>query len=170
MKALLTEIKIMLAEYRKIILLGAALTLLLAIYFIGWHYTIITFGSFYSVLDVAVSFLKRTVYYLVESVIIASIVCAAMIAIAKPLIKKIIIGIVLALFAGSEIIRMVDWGALYFGGNHIDSNFWTHAFYADGMVFLYTKESMMLYASVAIFFTLMFYILKKIYIHTSSGS
>jgi hypothetical protein len=170
MKALLTEFKMMLTENRNIVLLGAALTLLLAVYFIGWHYTILTFGSFYSVLDVADSFIKRTVYYLVESVIIASIVCAAMIAIAKPLIKKIIIGIVLALFAGSEIVRMVDWGALYFGGNHVDSNFWTHAFYADGVVFLYTKESMMLYASVTIFFMLMFYILKKIYVHTTPGS
>jgi hypothetical protein len=160
----------MLAENRKIVILGAALTLLLAIYFIGWHYTILTFGPFYSVLDVADGFIKRTAYYLVESVIIASSVCAAMIAITKPLIKKIIIGIVLALFAGSEIIRMFDWGALYFGGNHIDSNFWTHAFYADGMVFLYTKESMMLYASVAVFFMLMFYILKKIYIHTTHES
>jgi hypothetical protein len=170
MKALLIEIKMMFAENRKIVILGAALTLLLAVYFIGWHFTILTFGSFYSVLDVADSFIKRTMYYLVESVIIASIICAAMIALAKPVIKKIIIGIVLVLFAGSEIIRMVDWGALYFGGNHVDSNFWTHAFYADGMVFLYTKESMMLYASVAIFFMLMLYILKKIYVHTTPGS
>lgn len=170
MKALLSVTTKMFTENRKILLLGAVLTLLLAVYLIGWHYTILTFGSFYSVLDVADSFIKRTAYYLVESVIIASVVCTAMIAIANLLIKKIIIGVVLTLFAGSEIIRMFDWGALYFNGNHIDSNFWAHAFYTDGLVFLYTKESLMIYATVIIFFILMLYILKKMYLYTNSGS
>lgn len=148
-------------------MLGAALTLTLAVYFIGWHYTIITFGSFYSVLDVADSFMKRAMYYLVASVIISSIVCSAMIMVNKPAIKKIILGIVMSLFTASVVVRMFDWGALYFNGNHIDSNFWAHAFYTDGMVFLFTKESFIIYATVIAFFILMLYILKKMYWITS---
>lgn len=169
MNSILSEIKLIVVENRNITVLGAALTLLLAVYLIGWHYTIITFGSFYAVLDVADSFIRRAIYYLLESAIIASIVCAAMIAIKKAIFKKIVIGIVLFLFAGSEIIRMFDWGALYFNGNHIDSNFWAHAFYTDGLVFLYTKESIMIYATAIIFFVLILYILKKMYLYTSQG-
>jgi hypothetical protein len=167
MNSKISEIKMIVSGNRSIVVPGAALTLLLAIYFIGWHYTIITFGSFYSVLDVADSFMKRSIYYLIASAVIASIVCAAMIAVKKVMIKKIIIGIVLALFVASEVIRMFDWGALYFNGNHIDSNFWAHAFYTDGMVFLFTKESFMIYATVITFFILMLYIIKKIYRHTN---
>jgi hypothetical protein len=111
--------------------------------------------------------LKRTIYYLIASVIISSIVCVVMITVKKTMIKKIIIGIVMTLFTASVVIRMFDWGALYFNGNHIDSNFWAHAFYTDGMVFLFTKESFMIYATVITFFILMLYILKKIYWYTN---
>ena len=169
MNSIISEIKLIVAENRNIIILGAALTLLLAIYFIGWHYTILTFGSFYSVLDVAGSFMKRSIYYLMASAIIASIVSAAMIAVKKAMIKKIIIGIVMLLFAATEVIRMFDWGSLYFNGSHIDSNFWAHAFYTDGLVFLFTKESFMIYAAVIAFFILMLYILKKMYRYNDPG-
>ena len=104
-------------------------------------YTIITFGSFYSVLDVAGPFSVRTVYYLAESVIFASIICAVLIAMEKPIVKKIFIGFVLAVFTGSEVIRMFDWGALFFSGMHINNNFWAHAFYTNRLVFLVAKES-----------------------------
>jgi hypothetical protein len=169
MKALLAGIKNNLIENRSVILMGAALTALLSFYFICWHFTIIAFGSFYSVLDVADSFLRRSGSYLAASVIIASGLCALMIAVTKPLAKKIIIGVFMLFFAGSEFVRMIDWGALYFGGAHVDSNFWTHAFYTDGMVFLFTKESLMLYVSVVLFFAAMIAILKKIYVTTTPG-
>ncbi len=164
MKALLDDIKSLIFENKKLIMYGGALTLVLALYFISWHFTIITFGSFYSVLDVADSFLKRTNYYLLESFLFASIACIVMIAVRKPLIKRIFIGLFLAIFACSEIIRMVDWGALYFMGNHIDSNFWAHAFYTDGLVFLIAKESIALYVAVILFFSAIFFILKKMYL------
>ena len=169
MNSIMGEIKLIVSENRNVIILGAALTLLLAVYFIGWHYTIITFGSFYSVLDVTGSFMMRSLSYLIASMLIASIVCIAMITVHNALIKKIVIGIVMTLFTASVVIRMFDWGALYFNGNHIDSNFWAHAFYTDGLVFLYTKESFMIYATVIIFFILMIYILKKMYWHSNPG-
>lgn len=166
MKALINELQQVFRENRAMVLLGTALTLLLALYFIGWHYTIITFGSFYSVLDVAGPFSVRTVYYLAESVIFASIICAVLIAMEKPIVKKIFIGFVLAVFTGSEVIRMFDWGALFFSGMHINNNFWAHAFYTDGLVFLVAKESIALYAAFILFFAGMFQILKKMYVYT----
>lgn len=145
------------------ILLGAALALLLALYFIGWHYTIITFGSFYSVLDVRGPFLARTAYYLVESFIVTSIICVFMIAVEQPVVKKIFIGFVMTVFTASAVIRMFDWGALFFSGMHINNNFWAHAFYTDGLVFLVAKESIALYAVFILFFAGMLRILKKMY-------
>lgn len=168
MKSFLIEVKQLLADNKKMVLYGAALTLVLAFYFIIWHTTIIAFGSIYSILDVADTFIKRAVSYLVESFIFASLACIVMIAVRNHLAKKIFIGLYLAFFALSEIIRMVDWGALYFMGNHIDSNFWAHAFYTDGLVFLIAKESLALYLSVAFFFALMLYLLKKMYLISTS--
>jgi hypothetical protein len=164
MNTIIDEFKQVFHKHRTMILLGAVLTLLMSLYFIIWHYTIITFGSFYSVLDVKDSFRIRTSYYLVESFMFASIICAVLAAVNKPLIKKIFIGVVLAVFTGSEVIRMFDWGAIFFGGNHVDSNFWTHAFYTDGMVFLFAKESIALYIAFILFFAAMFQLLKKMYI------
>lgn len=167
MKALFDDLWQVLREKKEMVLLGVALTMLLSLYFIGWHYTIITFGSFYSVLDVRGSFLALSAYYLAASAVSASIVCALMIAVENPLPKKIIAGVVMAVFVGSEIIRMFDWGALFFSGMHINNNFWAHAFYTDGLVFLVAKESLALYAVFILFFLGMLRILKKMYAYTT---
>lgn len=56
-------------------------------------------------------------------------------------------------------VRAVDWGAVYFGGNHVDSEFWFHAFYVDGLSFLVSPVSyvlagsLLLYMLMNIFFT-----------------
>ncbi|HOT44359.1 MAG TPA: hypothetical protein PLM53_07845 [Spirochaetota bacterium] len=164
MKAFFNDIKKVFVENKKMAMCGALLTLTLVVYFISWHFTIITFGSIYSVLDVGDLFIRRANYYLLESFLFASAACIVMITVRKPLIKRIFIGLFLAVFAVSEIIRMVDWGALYFMGNHIDSNFWAHAFYADGLVFLIAKESLALYVTVGLFFAAVHRILKKMYL------
>ncbi len=166
MNALINDLRLVFREQRTMVLLGAALTLLLAVYFIGWHYTIITFGSFYSVLDVRGPFLARTAYYLAESFIFAGVICAVMISAERPVVKKIFIGLVMAVFTASGIIRMFDWGALFFSGMHINNNFWAHAFYTDGLVFLVAKESFALYAAFILFFVGMVRILKKMYAYS----
>jgi len=169
MKAL-DEIKQVVTENWRMILYGAALTLVLAFYFIIWHFSIIAFGSFYSVLDVADGFLKRSNYYLLESFIFGSIATLVMIVFRKPIVKKVFIGVFMAVFLFSEIVRIVDWGALYFMGNHIDNNFWAHLFYTDGMVFLIAKESFALYAALILFFAAVFHILKKMYLIGTAGN
>ncbi len=170
MNSLLDDIKKYLIDKKGFILCGAALTLTLSVYSISWHVTIISFGSFYSVLDVADGFLKRTNYYLLESFISASAICIVLMTVRKSLAKKIFIGLYMTFLACSEIIRMVDWGSLYFMGNHIDSNFWAHAFYTDGLVFLIAKESVALYAAAILFFTVIYLILKKMYLISNAES
>jgi hypothetical protein len=61
------DIRDIIAEKRGVITAGTALTLALSIYFIAWHWTIITFGSIYSVRDVSEGFLRLTASYLVAS-------------------------------------------------------------------------------------------------------
>lgn len=169
MKSLFNTIKTKAGGSGTIILLGAALTVFLAFYFISWHVTIISFGSFYSVLDASDSFIASSARYLAFSAVAASVICAIMLALERPLAKKIFIGIVLLIFFGTEFIRMFDWGALYFSGNHVDANFWTHAFYTDGTTFLFTRVSMAIYLAVILFFAALFWILKQLYLQTARG-
>ena len=115
----LEDIKKLFTEKKSYLLLGGALAITLLVYFISWHVTIVIFGSIYSLQDVSEKFLVRTNYYLLESFLFATVAAIVLMAVSRPLIKNICIGVFLALFAVSEIIRMVDWGALYFMGNHI---------------------------------------------------
>jgi hypothetical protein len=157
-------------ENKSVIAAGVALTLALSAYFILWHCTIIAFGSIYSVHDLLGKFLGLTASYLVFSTIVSSIICGLLIAAKKPFTRKFIVGASLFLFFSSEFIRMFDWGALYFGGNHVDTNFWAHAFYADGTVYLATWLSLGLYVTVALFFALLFVIMRKLYRATNPAA
>jgi phosphoglycerol transferase MdoB-like AlkP superfamily enzyme len=162
MKYLFSFCKKIVIESRKIIFLSLSFTILLFTYFIIWHYTSLILNGSYSVLDISQYFKRLVVDYLILSLVISIIVSILLIVITKEIIKKILIGIVLTLFMCSEIIRMLDWGAIYFGGNHIDNNFWAHAFYADGIVFLVSKQAFVLYLATALFFTLCLFTLKKL--------
>jgi hypothetical protein len=156
------DYKTSIIKNKKPVLLSLSLTLILAVYFIIWHYTGLRLIGSYSVIDVSGPFMRIAAYYLAVSVFISSITCAVLPAVKRQIMKKIIIAIILFFFFISGIIRILDWGALYFGGNHIDGNFWAHAFYSDGLVFLATKVAVMLYLALAIFMAILFYTLKKI--------
>jgi hypothetical protein len=156
----------LIAEKKGLIVACAALTAVLPLYFIAWHWSIIVIGSIYSMHDVYRDFVRLTAAYCVASVIFSSTVCLLLILVRRRAVRKVIVGFFLFLFFASEFVRMFDWGALYFGGNHVDSNFWAHAFYSDGTVYLTTWLSFGIYASVAIIFAIVFLILRKIYIYT----
>ena len=145
---------------RKMAIYSALLTLFLAAYFIVWHYSAISLASGFSVFEISAGFKKIVVSYAMASLVGSSLISLIMLALKQGRSRKIFMWIVLAVFFLSEFVRMFDWGALYFGGNHIDNNFWANAFYTDGLVFLVTKESIALYLSVALFFTGMLYLLK----------
>lgn len=154
------------AEKKGLIIAGAVLTVALSLYFIAWHWSIIAIGSIYSMRDVSGDFIRLSARYCAASVIFSSAVCVLLIVTRKPAVRKFIVGSALFLFFASEFVRMFDWGALYFGGNHVDSNFWAHAFYSDGTVYLTTWLSFGIYASVVLMFALVFAILRKIYLYT----
>jgi hypothetical protein len=162
------ECKAIVIQHKKAIVLALSLTLMFALYFIIWHYTSLRITGSYTVINVSAPFLRMAAYYLILSVFFSSLICTFLIIVKRRLIKKIFIVVILFIFFGSEIIRIFDWGALYFGGNHIDSNFWAHAFYADGFVFLTTKVAAFLYVATAVFFASLYYILHQLSVVTSS--
>ena len=155
-------------ENRGLILSGACLTLALSVYFIFWHWSIIVFGSIYSLRVISGGFLRLAASYFVLSAVLSSIVCGLLIVVRRPGVRKFIAGTALFLFFGTEFIRMFDWGALYFGGNHVDTNFWAHAFYSDGTVYLTTWLSMGIYAVAALLFAVLFFIIRSIYRYTDT--
>jgi len=152
----------MLAEEKALLIYSGMLAVIFQAYFLFWHITVVVFGSGYSLFEVASPFIRLAAGYSIASLILASTASILIIAIRGRVARKVVIGIVMALFFASEFIRMFDWGALYFGGNHIDNNFWAHAFYADGTVYLYSKQAFVIYAAVAIFFAAILFVLKRI--------
>ncbi|HOD14005.1 MAG TPA: hypothetical protein PK307_13705, partial [Spirochaetota bacterium] len=166
MNSRIDVIKSTFIEKKGLIVASAALTFVVMLYFIVWHCSIIAIGSIYSIQDVSGDFLRLTAKYGAASLIYSSAVCISLIVFRRPVVRKFIVGFALFLFFASEFVRMFDWGALYFGGAHVDSNFWAHAFYSDGTVYLTTWLSFGIYASVLAIFALVFAILRKIYLYT----
>ncbi len=164
----MADLKTLLIKNKRLLVHALLLMLILSFYFITWHYTGLRIIGSHSVLDVPDRFMELASHYLILSVILSSLILAVMLAVKRKLIKKIFSAVILFFFLVSEIIRMIDWGALYFGGNHVDGNFWSHAFYADGFVFFTTKTAVLLYLATAFFFTVLFYILKQILLLTGS--
>jgi hypothetical protein len=148
---------------RRIVLSGAALTLALSVYFISWHWSILESGSIFSVGDVAEDFMRLSAVYLGVSALASSIICGLLIAVQRPAARKFIAGAALFIFFASQFVRMFDWGALYFGGNHVDTNFWAHAFYAEGTVYLLNWIALGIYVSVILVFSAMFFIIRSLY-------
>jgi hypothetical protein len=158
----LNEYITLLKKNLKLIITAVSLNLVFAIYLIGWHYTSLVINGSYSVLDVSAQFMSLALRYLVISVIVSSFIFTFLLIIRSSLVRKMFIWAVLALFFVSGIIRIFDWGSLYFGGNHINSDFWAHAFYADGLVYLVTKQAFILYASILIFWAAVFFLLRRL--------
>ena len=163
MNSTMIGMKGLVAEHKNVILAGVYLTLALSIYFIFWHWSIIIFGSIYSIRVMTGGFLRLAATYSAVSAVLSGIVCGLLVAVRGRGARKFIVGAALFLFFATEFIRMFDWGALYFGGNHVDTNFWAHAFYADGAVFLTTWVSLGIYAVVALMFAVLFVIIRNIY-------
>ncbi|MBN1501753.1 MAG: sulfatase-like hydrolase/transferase [Spirochaetes bacterium] len=82
--------------------------------------------------------------YILASIITVMIMSVVFYSVSVSWIRKTAGWIFLLLFACTGIIRMIDWGAIYYDNQHIDSEFWFHAFYVDGTAFLFTKVSVIL--------------------------
>jgi hypothetical protein len=135
----------------------------LSAYFLSWHWSILAFGSIYSIRDVAGEFMRLSFVYLAFSAVASSLLCFLLIAVRGPVARKLIAGSALFFFFASQFVRMFDWGALYFGGSHVDVNFWAHAFYAEGTVYLVNWIALGIYVSVVLVFALMFFLVRSLY-------
>jgi hypothetical protein len=52
-------------------------------------------------------------------------------------------------FTFIALVRLLDWGVVYYSGQHVNREFWYHAFYVDGTSFFFTVPSMTLMISSA---------------------
>ncbi len=67
------------------------------------------------------------------------------------------------LFFVFSALRAMDWAALYFAGQHIDNEFWFHAFYSDGTTFVATPTSALLIGTLLLFTIGFVLILKRLW-------
>ncbi len=128
-----------------------------------WHYSILRIGSYYTVGDIPAAFFKTALFYSITGMVLSSLVLKVAVSSTGTVLKRafcVFLGLFLAF---TVVVRMFDWGALYFGGNHIDDNFWAHAFFADGLVYLITPEAFALYAVNILFAALIIIMTRGIF-------
>lgn len=69
-------------------------------------------------------------------------------------VRRVVFAVFLFLFAFDGAVRVLDWGVIYFAGQHVDSEFWYHAFYIDGTSFFLTIPAALLLLAYALFILL----------------
>ena len=132
-------------------------------YFIVWHITVILFTLDFSWKNFGFHFWASVLIYSLISIILTLLFLWIFSRSEKPSLRYKIVNIALLfLFIFFALIRIVDWGTLYFAGQHINNEFWYHAFYVDGTTFLATKISVFLFISVIVFTGLFYRVLKLI--------
>lgn len=52
------------------------------------------------------------------------------------------------IFLYLAFLRVLDWGTIYFSGQHVDNEFWYHAFYSDGTSFMLTGVAASLFGAL----------------------
>ena len=55
------------------------------------------------------------------------------------MLRRVFFSAMVFIFVLDGFIRILDWGVIYFAGQHVDNEFWYHAFYTDGTSFFLTK-------------------------------
>lgn len=117
----------------------------------SWHFSLI-----YTAPDISLESVKGRLGVLLlfyaGCSVLATMAAAALLAICRRrrLVKWLTLGILWAFFAFLVLVRAVDWGSIYFGGQHVDETFWYHAFYIEGVTFLLTFEAIMLALAAAV--------------------
>ncbi len=110
-----------------------------------WHFSLVYIAADVSMADIAGGIRSLLVIYTSISFALAALVFLICYPDSFSRRRKNVMFLsIAALYAFFTFLRMLDWGSVYFGGQHIDSEFWYHAFYADGTSFLLTPESLIL--------------------------
>ena len=111
-----------------------ALFAFLFLYFLGWHLVLTAISSWSIFAEIRLPLLFKVFEYaLISGLLTAGISGVSFLLKARPAwIRRTVFGVVLFLFAFDGAIRVLDFGTIYFSGQHVDNEFWYHAFYTDG--------------------------------------
>ncbi len=146
-------VKTLIQSWRK-----SALFFFILIYAMMWHLVMIVLLP-----DTALAAMSRDLAKLLYLYILVTLpVAVAVILVrvsATGLIKKLFQWAMTGVFVFVSGIRVLDWGVVYFSGEHVNREFWYHAFYVDGTSFLFTLPTLLLIlaavASTAVFFIML---------------
>jgi phosphoglycerol transferase MdoB-like AlkP superfamily enzyme len=135
--------------------------LFFVLYWTGWHLTLIQVMPDVTVREVLAGLIKVADIYAILAIFFLAMVYIVFRAAGSGRLKKILYAaaIVIALFL--TWFRILDWGTFYFAGQHVDNNFWYHAFYVDGTSFLFTNVALVLFSSLFIYLAIFAYLLRS---------
>ena len=129
-----------------------ALFAFLFLYFLGWHLFLTAISSWSIFAEIRLPLLFKVFEYaLISGLLTAGISGVSFLLKARPAwIRRTVFGVVLFLFAFDGAVRVLDFGTIYFSGQHVDNEFWYHAFYTDGTSFLLTVPAAVLLVCYAV--------------------
>ena len=129
-----------------------ALFAFLFLYLTGWHLVLSAISSWSLFSEIRLPLLVKVVEYaLISGALTAGISGASFLLKTKSAwIRRTVFGAVLFLFAFDGAVRVLDFGTIYFSGQHVDNEFWYHAFYTDGTSFILTVPAAVLLICYAV--------------------
>jgi phosphoglycerol transferase MdoB-like AlkP superfamily enzyme len=135
----------------------------LFIYFLSWHLALVA-ASPKGLLKELKFFLmiKGFEYALASAVITALLFAACFLAKERKTMLRAVFLAAVFLFIADGAIRILDWGVIFFAGQHVDNEFWFQAFYSDGTSFLLTVPAGFLLFSWALVTVFFVFILRRI--------
>lgn len=130
--------------------------LFFALFFLGWHLSLIAVAAHVTFRELTRGLAALFLLYAAVSVLLVVLLTAlGKIVNRMAAWRRFMYCALAVLFILCSLPRVLDWGTVYFGGQHVDNVFWYHAFYADGTSFVLTLPSLVLMialiATVAVF-------------------
>ncbi|MBN1532124.1 MAG: LTA synthase family protein [Spirochaetes bacterium] len=123
------------------------LLIFLALYLILWHASLIVVVPDATLLGSGRGLMLLLLLYLAVALVVVSLL--GLLRGAGRVVRRAMRWAVSILFSFVAVIRLLDWGVVYYSGQHVNREFWYHAFYVDGTSFFFTIPSVVLMLSSA---------------------
>jgi phosphoglycerol transferase MdoB-like AlkP superfamily enzyme len=133
----------------------------LFLYLLGWHLVLTGISSWSLFSALKLLFFFKVLQYAGIAALITAGICFFSFSqktVKKRWPRRIVFSSLLFFFSFDGAIRVLDWGTIYFSGQHVDSEFWYHAFYTDGTSFLLTIPAAVL---IAVYLLCLFFFVKS---------
>jgi len=131
----------------------------ITLYLTGWHLALVYIMPDVTFNEIRADLVRTAGIYIVAGAAFLAAVYLIFRAAGHRLRRALYIAILAITFC-LTLIRIIDWGTMYFAGQHIDNNFWYHAFYVDGTSFLVTKVAAGLFTVMFSCFAVFAFLLK----------